>query len=125
MAEPTVPVPVSLIERAAVLLEDYQPGVTSARLRALLSQPTPTAEPVQYNGHNGLAVFADAARRLNEDAPTAEPPRIEDMAPGTIPCADPNVNRWYCQRRADGTCPLPKCIDPSTIRDVRPPAVTP
>lgn len=49
---------------------------------------------------------------------------MRDMEPGTRACADPNVNRWYCQRRTDGTCPLPKCIDPSTIRDATPPTTT-
>lgn len=84
-------------------------------------------EPVQYNGHNGLAVFADAARRLSEK--TAEPPRIEDMAPGTTFVAS-LVGLSFpeaCELLSSGLVYTRGMswsvdnIDPSTIRDVTPP----
>jgi hypothetical protein len=71
------------------------------------------------------------ARRISATGRVVQPPRpaepvsIADMAPGTTACADPNVNRWYCLRESDGTCPVPKCGDPSRIRDVPPPPATP
>jgi hypothetical protein len=107
---------------------------------ALFPQPTPSAgaddEDMDdeefcarcYAGvdssehHEKCVVTGHADDR--ESAPAALP-SIADMAPGTTACADPNVNRWYCQRGSDGTCPLLKCIDPSTIRDVTPPPATP
>lgn len=102
-------------------------------------QPTPRAEPVQYNGHNGLAVFADAARRLSEGqaVPTAEPVSIAEMAPGT---------RFVGRTRDGALSTMDRVwmvgdigyvfstgnhlltadrIDPSTIRDVTPPPATP
>jgi len=36
------------------------------RIMAILTADTAPQVSVQYNGHNGLAVFADATRRLNE-----------------------------------------------------------
>jgi len=70
VAEPTVQVPVSLLERAAKALLEVPPSSVNASiysdLQDVLAPPTPTPAPVQSNGHNGLAVFADAARRLSE-----------------------------------------------------------
>jgi hypothetical protein len=107
VAEPTVQVPVSLIERIV--------GTNSRRtldksyaireLRALLSQPTPT--------------------------PTAEPPRIEDLAPGSTFRADTThgtqgelffaaADGWFYNIM--GIITNPRDIDPSTIRNVTPPA---
>ncbi|PYY63635.1 hypothetical protein DEJ30_12030 [Curtobacterium sp. MCPF17_003] len=98
------------------------------RLRALLSQPTPTAEtvacphwePGQITMRNGCtACRADAA-----------PPSIAAMVPGTTFTAAATSDIWRWAVRTDGQVVSglgigPKSsIDPSTIRDVTPPAVT-
>ncbi|WP_284761533.1 hypothetical protein [Curtobacterium sp. MEB011] len=130
--EPTVQVPVSLIER----LLGNRTTDTWNELRALLSQPTPSAV---LTGGIGYPV-REAARREDEHArsvATADPPSIEDMVPGTTFTAGwPHTGRpthWVVLN--DGV----RCIehgrgyygtawslhdapiDPSTIRDVTPP----
>jgi len=82
--------------------------------------PYCTPDPTQRR-RDQVDVDALVHELFPERRPTPEPPRIEDRAPRTPPCADPNVNRWYCLRGADGMCPLAKCVDPSTISDVTPP----
>lgn len=113
MAEPTVQVPVSLIERALKVADILYPDGLPVReeLRALLSHPTPSAEPVS----------------------------IADMAPGTTFVAryragafHGDAARW---RKVDatlvalassaGTPVYATQLDPSTIRDVTPPPKTP
>jgi hypothetical protein len=104
---------------------------------ALFPQPGPSAEPVRYNGHNGLAVFADAARRLNEGqaVQSTEPVSISDMAPGAVfriagPGSTPGEWWTVYRNRDDGELHVLSTsgrdwilddIDPSTIRDVTPP----
>ncbi len=143
--EQCVPVPVGLVRSAAALLEVAGRANTAGDLLALLPQPTLTAEHVedwtdaQPNegpgcscGFNGS--FQDCAAWRAADV---EPPRIEDMAPGTTFTG--TTRQGFTQRfervsrgrvRAEnGTLWSPldyrgrDRIDPSTIRDVTPPAV--
>jgi hypothetical protein len=123
----------------------------------VLSQPTPSAEPkVTPEQRSWQArMLRDAARNTRggarewllrradwfENPPlvgiaaaTAEPPRIEDMAPGTTfteasggwprtawTVGQRHDGTKYAKRQSDGWVLDPKCIDPSTIRDVTPP----
>ena len=149
MSEPTVQVPVSQIERwADDLRRLLSPGTYAIRieLAALLAQPTPTAEPplVQVGGRRGgkttaaIDALLDRASERGIQVQIIEPPRIEDMAPGTHAYIDgrfgddgvchahmpgqTNYSAW------PGRCYRPRAdrvhLDPSTIRDVTQPAVT-
>lgn len=140
MAEPTVEVPVSLIRslHAEPVLSAYHRAV----LAALLSQPTPTAEPVSPRclfAHT--MVTADGrcgrcgAQLVDPRGQADAPPRIADMAPGTTFVARPSGSpRWLAFSRLPGADPDVEdnegdrwrwfAIDPSTIRDVTPPSGT-
>lgn len=98
MTEPTVQVPVSLIERIAAELEVDSRIRSAGDLRALLSQPTPTDEPVSaeqawgegfeagatWPQHTASGVPVDPPRNpYEQDSATPTPPSIADMAPGT------------------------------------------
>ncbi|MCS6578276.1 hypothetical protein [Curtobacterium poinsettiae] len=83
-----------------------QIGAGRERIRALLSQPTPSADPVCACGHEArthdamsAGSFACHVLECRCRTFTATPPRIEVRG------------GWF--------------IDPSTIRDVTPPAATP
>lgn len=147
MAERMVQVPESLIEG---LLNDF--GNRRARAmrdaRALLSQPTPTASESDIrlalarrwlnidrsDGFEGLHAILFGP--LPSGTSTAEPPRIEDMAPGTMFTAQmigsnrehrltaPNFGVQYHVADHDVWIHR-RDIDPSTIRDVTPPPTTP
>ena len=132
MAEPTVQVPVSQVTQWRNDLQAMLPPGTYAILReldALLSQPTPSAEAMSADEFSARWRGADTAlRRMSEPA---EPPRIEDMAPGTTFTAILNGGkrlRTYTvtERRilteSEGGAYALGDIDPSTIRDVQPPA---
>lgn len=127
MAERMMPVPVSLIEQAANLLAygGTRDLDLAGSFRALLSQPTPTAEPMSTEqiGQEYLRLITT-------------PPRIEDMAPGTRFVAEglgvPGVDHPFEVRMTDSSeqvlyCHLhhtgaqPWYVDPSTIRNVTPP----
>ncbi|WIA95840.1 hypothetical protein [Curtobacterium sp. MCBA15_004] len=139
--QPTVQVPVSLIEQIERDLGENAwhpedcPGshpahctcaVGQARraLRALLSQPTPTV---------GYLPFDERAE-FPVEVPV-EPPRIEDMAPGTLFWAKDGKGVWRRLSKTNASVTsvvdlstgrhFPAIhIDPSTIRDVTPPAVS-
>lgn len=130
MAEPSVQVPVSLIERA---IEDavqkwwdgdqapedqgatYLAKAVKTAVLALLSQPTPSAEP--YTPEDGPAPWG----YLPTD-------RIEDMAPGTTFTALVELDftattflgQWVASD-PDGHHWVAGDFNPSTIRDVTPP----
>jgi hypothetical protein len=127
MTEPTVQVPASLIE---ALLGESEPSrrVEARRqARALLSQPTPTAEPI--DAVSASCVDGAAPEQQRE---TAEPPRIEDMAPGTTFTEEV---RWTVTgtlstgstvaHSGSGEMRFADRFDPSTIRDVTPPKDAP
>jgi hypothetical protein len=109
VSEPTVQVPVSLLEQMQRYFRSGSDTLSrrmAAELTTLLSQPTPTAEL----------------------------PRPEDMAPGTtftarfVNPADgggrfTNIDGFGVRDEAGRWC-IARGIDPSTIRDVTPPAVT-
>lgn len=150
MAEPTVQVPVSLIERAVRVLDDgsatvYEWDAVQDELTALLSQPTPTTETsscvicsrsiVRLDLKDGTQPWRHAEGTNAHPAvgplsngQAAEPPRIEDMAPGTTFTAEV-PDRWLVQVESDGALFADTCverkslehIDPSTIRDVQEP----
>ncbi|WIA96435.1 hypothetical protein [Curtobacterium sp. MCBA15_004] len=109
-------------------------------------QPTPAAEPM-----SGLDAKIDALGLRDSDEPArpdsllfphakadrmlAEPPRIEDMAPGTLFWAKDGKGVWRRLSKTNASVTsvvdlstgrhFPAIhIDPSTIRDVTPPAVT-
>lgn len=83
-----------------------QIGAGRGCVRALLSQPTPSAEPKQLS--------PDAMQRALDYH--GWPPRIEDMAPGTTFTAEA---RFLVD--VHGTPLAHSGFDPSTIRDVTPP----
>jgi hypothetical protein len=155
--EPSVQVPVSLIERieATTNALRHMPileagsGVPDVRFnlnvvtehfnaifaavsdaKALLSQPTPSAV---LTGGIGYPV-REAAQREDDrtrNVAIAAPPSIADMVPGTtfeygerwtvghnLPDQPPHAHRGLEARYLDQ-------FDPSTIRDVTPPPVTP
>lgn len=128
--EPTVQVPVSLIEdaRDAIDTQDWEHANTRAALDALLSQSTPTAD------EPGLTPSELRAwRALDQQKADAGPPRIEDMAPGTTFRADTIATRYGSRwtvlpsgrvESGMGIGHEASEIDPSTIRDVTPPAGT-
>lgn len=152
MAEPTVQVPVSLIERAKDALLELPPSSRNAdlygELDAMRAQSTQAAEPeptcacghimddhdLSESGECQVAVPWCSCMKARD---AAEPPRIEDMVPGTTFTAEgigvPGTDHPFEVRVAtDGTpvlyCHLhhtgarPWYVDPSTIRDVTPPA---
>lgn len=163
----TVQVPVSLIERIERELEyrvrtvasrirmaekhdepyprewvDNEVVAGRERVRALLSQPTPTAEPCKRCAGTGYITSPPMPDVVDLPCPNcsdAEPPRIEDMAPGTTFTG--TTRQWPTQRfervsrgrvkAENGTLWSPldyqgrERIDPSMIRDVTPPRVTP
>lgn len=125
MPEPTVPVPVSLIERTAAEYERDGWPLAAEKWRALLSQPTPTAEP-KYT----KASAAPKRLRVRGDGfvtSPADPPSITNMAPGTRFRTDDDTwtvmdsfgDRWL--QKGDGDAWDIEDLDPSTIRDVTPP----
>jgi hypothetical protein len=105
MSERMIPVPESLIER-----------IDSA-----------------YNNNASSDTFAGLIEELwmlSQPTPTAEPPRIEDLTPGSTFRADTThgtqgelffaaADGWYYNIM--GIITNPSDIDPSTIRDVTPP----
>jgi len=133
VAEPTVQVPVSLIERAGNALLEVPPSSVNAsiysELHALLSQPTPTAEPNNWaNGHRWPCTrFYTSATERDACTCNAAPPSITDMVPGTTFTAKTPTGWRRCLRAtgfgvyvAEGQWDYSR-IDPSTIRDVTPP----
>jgi hypothetical protein len=113
-----VPVPVSLIER----LLGNRTTDTLNELRALLSQPTPSAE--HEVGCHACLNRDDA--QCNCRAPAA-PPSIADMAPGTTFVGETSETRYLSRwtvlasgriMSGMGIPHDPSEIDPSTIRDV-------
>lgn len=130
--ERTVQVPVSLIEEADAVMREgtrHERYIMAARLAALLSRPTPTAE---HDDECFAGEWNEAAGVTCVCTCGAEPLRIEDMAPGTTFTArrygDLNYrwrkepDGWYSRIVNGGrqVSPEPR-IDPSTIRDVTPP----
>lgn len=144
--EPTVQVPVSLINR----LLGNRTTDDLAELRALLVQPTPSAtlipvSLIQNAPHDDWCGARKFPRRecdcwkqwvaslLAKPLPPTAPPSIADMAPGTELTADyhPVTRRvrvidtgsvWL--RGIDDESPSVRVddLDPSTIRNVTPPA---
>lgn len=125
MTEPTVQVPVSLIEDAL----NTSPSAVERRvnavraLRALLSQQIPTADEwAAWERCEGPRPDG-----LDDDAPlpSPQPPRIEDMAPGTTFRLAGGNGMWMRTRdgavHTSGVSTFGVGIDPSTIRDVIPP----
>jgi hypothetical protein len=111
MAEPTVPVPVSLIERARLVAELNGSSAVRDELAALLSQPTPTPTAEPKSGRR----WAEGVYAIN-------------FQPGYYPSiVMPDVDGWDLLYE-DGTWYNPSegdtlhRLDPSTIRDVTPPA---
>lgn len=152
--EPTVQVPVSLIEDWATQAEDAKAWSAANSMRHLLSQPTPSAEPVSAAQLLRERAEADPGSHRESLARGYgvgdAPPRIEDMAPGTtFTCEyqDWATNgrpkqRYLCAIARSGSTSTRLCfldpsgaslhireaqqtIDPSTIRDVTPPKETP
>ena len=134
-----VQVPVSLIERMphgqwCCTRSGVSPcNCHRAQFVALLSQPTPTAEPsplwcaddTPHDAHRARNEFGGWNECTGRPAP--EPPRVEDMAPGTTFTAEFHGDRdmfFRCRdslARAGRYLVAMDAIDPSTIRDVRPP----
>lgn len=142
MAEPTVQVPVSLIDEADVVMREgtrHERYLMAARLHALLSQPTPTAEEVRiecprckgYGVDPSVQQAGDKVidcTRCGGDGEVAESPRIGDMAPGTTFMAatvQGYSSRWTVAvigvLDATGMRYSIGYINPSTIHDVTPP----
>jgi hypothetical protein len=162
MDESTVQVPVSLTARdllaqieatydvskllAAARRQDGPPTAGDyAIIDALLSQPTPTAEHHDLCATRipgmGIPGLEGVPQPCNCHLFLPEPPRIEDMAPGTRfvgrhvkpeECGGVD-HSWFVIRSSrpplvisdEGQHWSGDSIDPSTIRDVTPPAVTP
>jgi hypothetical protein len=142
--EPTVQVPVSLMELAAAQLEAFGGAVVPSRLRALLSQPTPTAEtnlsmqsllsePCEtFTTQSRLTCADDSGRVLGSRYGATEycwPCRLRAVYPqqtSTAPCCarsgDPN---WHT---LDGGHVVPPDVEedtpvaPTSIADMVPPA---
>lgn len=136
-----MPVPVSLIERIRAGLPlwkykvDPEADALMSALDALLSQPTPTAEPdewcreekCQYRHWRSGGLGTTHKRGAGCPAP-ADPPSIADMVPGTTFSAN-GIRRAYqyigddkmIEVDGNGVWWTSK-IDPSTIRDVTPPS---
>lgn len=103
----------------------------------LLSQPTPTAEPkagtcpkCRHAAHADWCpnMASDNDCACTYDSNEAEPPRIEDMSPGTTFTAAASEDVWRWVVRADGLIvsglgvgPM-SALDLSTVRDVTPPS---
>jgi hypothetical protein len=147
VAEPTVPVPVSLIEDVDAVLSDAQHhddcthsrnlarctcaiGVARRSLRALLSQSTPTGEPDWPKQTTQPGVTEEEVMR-RIDRSVGKSPSIADMVPGTTFVTE--GQRFMRIQTASGLGWAPTLvseggmfagaddIDPSTIRDVTPP----
>lgn len=146
VAEPTVQVPVSLIEQMREALvggpawASSVVRVANARraLDALLSHLTPTAEPCpvavehaphEWDVNEGEVGFGSRCPGV------AAPPSSADMVPGTTFVAqfrapDNDGDRRFTVmgsfwvRGADERWHVAAGIDPSTIRDVQPPKET-
>lgn len=143
MSEPNVQVPVSLIERAVLNLVNT-PWPNDELIEALKALPQPTAgeDPkpslcARLDPHETHATsFRVWAKDGYYDVPgrcpgvSATPPSIADMVPGTtFDCPErwtvgpPTLQgRQWAFRSGEGRY-LDE-FDPSTIRDVTPPAVT-
>lgn len=129
MTEPTIQVPVALIEGmphedwcAARRFPREQCDCYRSRFTALLSQPTPTAEPMTLDQRAVAAFGPEVLERTG-------PPRIEDMEPGTTFRAQAYAQAYQMWRVVNATTVEHQSgfhhhvsvIDPSTIRDVTPP----
>lgn len=125
--------------------DGHDPAEAARRMSALLSQPTPTAEPEDEglcDCGEPYATCAAARGRLLQEMDRTDSPRIEDMTPGTTFVAqtslpertwhlfmvtehasyiDGSTLRFY--RTPGDQAFVDATIDPSTIRDVTPPAV--
>lgn len=129
MAERMIQVPVSLIQKTILALRVNTPQSTrrarGEALAALLSQPTPTAEPMSADEFSARWRGADAVLRGMSEP--AAPPSIAEMVPGT-------TFEWEGHRfmRLSATAQYPlvddggflfdvDSIDPSTIRNITPP----
>ncbi len=130
MAEPTVQVPVSLITEADEVMREgtrHARYIMAARLDALLSQPTPTAElsALGLREHIG----PDGSNYIMPAEPIQRP---EHMSVGTTFVHLSATWEVVDGGRAVGVnvpgqgiaCRHLSTFDPSTIRDVTPPAVT-
>lgn len=124
MAEQYVQVPVSLLVKWNDDLRSFLPIGTYAilgELASLLSQPTPTAEPCSIKREFVTEAVYCAVHGREGGWPckvTAEPPRIEGMAPGTT------CDNYFCHEPATTSAAgFYWCADhdPYTIRDVTPP----
>lgn len=131
------------------LAQDFpcEPRRDLESILALLSQPTPTAEPAQAwrdrqgdvwtEGDDGLMHTPDTApfsrghveKKWGPLVPVAAPPSIADMVPGGRFCnnsAGHSTHLWhpapFDSTFGDVHYTCPGRIDPSTIRDVTPPA---
>lgn len=137
MTEQMVQVPVSLIEAVYDCSDDgiVLPRIYVERLRALLSQPTPSAEAVCACGHpefdHGHSEGDGCLHCPCKEFATT-PPRIQDMAPGTtfeypfrweVGAHKSTSGRTVAHMTGRiGTAVWLDDLDPSTIRDVQPPA---
>jgi hypothetical protein len=132
MPERMIPVPESLIAAAWALLSDQPGNPVVQALDALLSQPTPTAEPpaTYEQGCDDGYLAGEHHVRNTATLPTAEPTSVEDMAPGTT---FTEKVRWKVSAGAlHGLAIVTRGggrkvralseFDPSTIHDVTPPA---
>lgn len=138
MAEPTVRVPVSLIEQEIrVGMQSVEtPKQLARRIETLLSQPTPTAEDDFIKRIRNTTPRTDQSAFDMETqrplGPPAAPPSIADMVPGTTFRDDLGVVYLRMSPREDdfvltdsrGYFWFAYQIDPSTIRDVTPPKET-
>lgn len=129
MVEPTVPMPLSLIEEAADLIESDRGAkiLTVHRFRALLSQPTQTEKPHAPSCDGWMQDEGECT------CGTAAPPSIADMVPGTtfsfLRVDGVRVRGFVIDGHitidVEGSAWRHDEIDPSTIRDVTVPTVTP
>lgn len=141
MAEPTVPVPVSLIEelREAADAAYKGPNDTDPAMLRLYADKIRRGYP---GGGSNLTAAVARVLDVVADAlvwePVAEQPNIEQMVPGTRFTAvidggvqrclfervnvAPETSVWKVFEPGTGHYWNPAAIDPSTIRDVQPPA---
>lgn len=135
MTEPTVQVPVSLA-RAIVgqLRNDAEQIDGEWGWNRDVSKIRASSDPDDY-GKEQVRLSDALDALLSQPTPTAEPPRIEDMAPGTQFTAQyrmtgrralfAKVGKWSVVEVAVGALTIHGAVlDPSTIRDVTSPAVT-
>lgn len=147
MADRMIPVPESLIERTVQALAFE--GIDVPELSALLSQPTPTVEPIAVQKLERVRELARKARHGSErwadplpvpqyvldleaildGDPTVTPPSIADMVPGTTFRGSFRGSgmTWPMEVRSGGVV---RCsgsdwpadlVDPFTIREIRGP----